>query len=54
MVMRMWILAVGLWVVSTAATGAPFTSLYVFGDSLSDQGNAFTLTGGFPGCGVSH
>ena len=31
------------------ATAAPITSLYVVGDSLSDQGNGFILTGGtFP------
>jgi outer membrane lipase/esterase len=31
-----------------AASAEPITALYVFGDSLSDQGNAFALTGGFP------
>jgi len=33
---------------STAATGLdrPFTALFVFGDSLSDSGNAFVLLGG--------
>src|SRR3954447_11717460 len=30
------------------AGAAPITSLYVVGDSLSDSGNAFILTGGFP------
>ena len=30
------------------ASAAPITSLYVVGDSLSDSGNAFILTGGFP------
>jgi outer membrane lipase/esterase len=30
------------------ASAGPITSLYVFGDSLSDSGNAFVLTGGFP------
>ena len=30
------------------ASAGPITSLYVFGDSLSDSGNAFLLTGGFP------
>lgn len=30
------------------ASAGPITSLYVFGDSLSDDGNAFLLTGGFP------
>jgi phospholipase/lecithinase/hemolysin len=29
-------------------TAGPITSLFVFGDSLSDSGNAFVLTGGFP------
>ena len=32
----------------TAASAAPITALLVFGDSLSDDGNAFILTGGFP------
>ena len=41
-------LALLLWLAPGVATAAPLTSLYVFGDSLSDQGNAFTLTGGFP------
>ena len=27
---------------------APFTKIYAFGDSLSDTGNLFALTGGFP------
>jgi outer membrane lipase/esterase len=30
------------------ASAAPITSLYVVGDSLSDQGNGFLLTGAFP------
>src|SRR3954462_7052407 len=30
------------------ASAAPITSLYVLGDSLSDSGNAFILTRGFP------
>ena len=30
------------------ALGTPITALYVFGDSLSDQGNAYSTTGGFP------
>lgn len=34
--------------IPAATLGAPITSLYVFGDSLSDQGNAFITTGGFP------
>jgi phospholipase/lecithinase/hemolysin len=28
------------------ASAAPFSAMYVFGDSLSDQGNIFNLTGG--------
>ena len=31
-----------------AAVATPITALYVFGDSLSDQGNAYSTTGGFP------
>ncbi|HTY77309.1 MAG TPA: SGNH/GDSL hydrolase family protein [Candidatus Bathyarchaeia archaeon] len=31
-----------------AAVATPLTALYVFGDSLSDQGNAYSTTGGFP------
>ena len=42
-----WVLAAVL--VPALATAAPITSLYVAGDSLSDQGNGFLLTGGtFP------
>ena len=33
--------------IPTAAAGAPFSSLIVFGDSLSDNGNVFAATG-FP------
>jgi phospholipase/lecithinase/hemolysin len=33
---------------AAAAGASPITSLVVFGDSLSDQGNAFLMTGGFP------
>jgi phospholipase/lecithinase/hemolysin len=36
------------WVVPALAYGAPITSLVVFGDSLSDQGNGRVLTGDFP------
>lgn len=35
-------------VFAVAAPPAPFSALYVFGDSLSDNGNLFALTGGFP------
>lgn len=48
MVRKLWALAMLLWLVPAGATAGPLTSLYVFGDSLSDQGNAFVLTGGFP------
>lgn len=42
-----WVLAAVL--VPALATAAPITSLIVVGDSLSDQGNGFLLTGGtFP------
>ena len=34
--------------IPSAALGTPITALYVFGDSLSDQGNAYSTTGGFP------
>ena len=34
--------------IPAAALGGPITALYVFGDSLSDQGNAYATTGGFP------
>jgi outer membrane lipase/esterase len=37
-----------LLVAPAVAVAAPISSLYVFGDSLLDQGNAFLLTGGFP------
>ena len=37
-----------LSLIPAVASAAPITSLYVVGDSLSDSGNAFILTGGFP------
>ena len=37
-----------LCLLPAVASAAPITSLYVVGDSLSDSGNAFILTGGFP------
>src|SRR6478735_5742525 len=37
-----------LSLIPAVASAGPITSLYVFGDSLSDDGNAFLLTGGFP------
>jgi len=48
MTRKLWVLATVLWLAPAVVTAAPITSLYVFGDSLSDQGNAFSLTGGFP------
>jgi phospholipase/lecithinase/hemolysin len=33
---------------NTPGNGAPFTGIFAFGDSLSDTGNLFELTGGFP------
>ena len=41
--------ALSLLFAPSVATPAPITTLYVVGDSLSDQGNAYLLTGGtFP------
>jgi outer membrane lipase/esterase len=46
---KMLPLAVILTLAPAAALAEPITSMFVFGDSLSDQGNAFLLTGGaFP------
>jgi phospholipase/lecithinase/hemolysin len=46
---RLLTLVVTLLLCPWAAVAAPITSLYVFGDSLSDQGNAFLITAGtFP------
>ena len=39
-------LALGLAAPATADTLGPYTDLYVFGDSLSDPGNVFALSGG--------
>lgn len=39
-------LGTALWAVS--AQGKLFDDIFVFGDSLSDGGNAYALTGGFP------
>jgi phospholipase/lecithinase/hemolysin len=41
-------LLVVLLLAPAVAGAGPITTLYVVGDSLSDQGNAFELTGGFP------
>ena len=41
--------ALAVLLAPSVATPAPITNLYVVGDSLSDQGNAYLLTGGtFP------
>jgi phospholipase/lecithinase/hemolysin len=48
MVRKLWGLLFVVLLAPSVASAAPITSLYVFGDSLSDQGNAFILTGGFP------
>jgi outer membrane lipase/esterase len=45
---KIWAFAIVVFMAPAFAAAAPITSLYVFGDSLSDQGNAFILTGGFP------
>jgi phospholipase/lecithinase/hemolysin len=45
---RCWALVCVLLLAPAAAGAGPITTLYVLGDSLSDQGNAFALTGGFP------
>ena len=49
MVKKRFALAVLIVLAPAAVLASPITSLTVFGDSLSDQGNAFILTGGaFP------
>jgi outer membrane lipase/esterase len=48
MIRKLWVLLVVVLLAPAVASAAPITSLYVFGDSLSDQGNGFILTGGFP------
>ena len=46
---KIWAFAIVVFMAPAFAAAAPITSLYVFGDSLSDQGNGFVLTGGaFP------
>lgn len=40
-----WVLAAGLAFAAQSATAAPYSSLVVFGDSLSDKGNFFQATG---------
>jgi phospholipase/lecithinase/hemolysin len=44
-VSRLLLLCTLFWA-SLAAHAGPFSNLYIFGDSLSDTGNIFTLTGG--------
>jgi phospholipase/lecithinase/hemolysin len=49
MVRKLCALAIVVLLAPAVASAGPITSLYVFGDSLSDQGNGFLLTGGtFP------
>ncbi len=49
MLKRRLALALMAALIPVAAAAAPITALFVFGDSLSDQGNALILTGGtFP------
>jgi phospholipase/lecithinase/hemolysin len=45
---KVWGFLVLAMLAPAAAGASPITSLVVFGDSLSDQGNAFLMTGGFP------
>jgi phospholipase/lecithinase/hemolysin len=46
--MKLRILTVALVVWAGGAHAALFDNIFVFGDSLSDGGNAFAITGGFP------
>jgi len=49
MAKKLWVFALLLLLAPAVASAGPISSLYVFGDSLSDQGNGFALTGGaFP------
>lgn len=43
---RAFLLCVAMFAAAPQAAHAAFSSLYVFGDSLSDNGNAFALSGG--------
>lgn len=46
--MKLRILTVALMVWTGGVHAALFDNIFVFGDSLSDGGNAFAITGGFP------
>ncbi|MFM7439113.1 MAG: SGNH/GDSL hydrolase family protein, partial [Snowella sp.] len=50
--MKRRLLATGLFSISliwsSPVTAAAFSNIYAFGDSLSDDGNVFAATGGFP------
>lgn len=49
MARKLWVFVLLLLLAPAVASAGPITSLYVFGDSLSDQGNGNLLTGGtFP------
>jgi phospholipase/lecithinase/hemolysin len=48
MIRKLSLLFVVLLLAPGVASAGPIASLFVFGDSLSDDGNAFLLTGGFP------
>ncbi len=45
---RRLVFALLLFLAPAVALAGPITSIVVFGDSLSDQGNAHLVTGGFP------
>ena len=40
-----WLIAVTCLLLATAAAGADYERMVIFGDSLSDPGNAYVLTG---------
>jgi phospholipase/lecithinase/hemolysin len=44
-VVRHFVLLLGIWLFASGSQAAAFERLVVFGDSLSDPGNAFVLTG---------
>jgi phospholipase/lecithinase/hemolysin len=48
MARRLWLVLMVVLLAPGVASAGAITSLYVFGDSLSDSGNAFILTQGFP------
>jgi phospholipase/lecithinase/hemolysin len=43
-----------LWLIPALTSAAPITAAYVVGDSLSDSGNAYALTPGFPPAPYDH